>query len=60
MSLDYIDEKPQPEEVAQETENYQRATVIFPLYSVILIACLVAVYLGQLYADSLPAGHRSH
>ena len=55
MSLDYIDEKPQPEEVAPETENYQRATVIFPLYSVILIACLVAVYLGQLYADSLPA-----
>ena len=53
MSLEYRNEEPQPEEVEQETENYQRATVIFPLYSVILIACLVAVFLAQLSADGL-------
>lgn len=54
MSLEYRNEEPQPEEVEQETDNYQRATVIFPLYSVILIVCLVVVFLCQLYADSLP------
>ena len=53
MSLDYREEEPQPEEVERETENYQRATLTFPLYSVILIACLVTVFLGQLSVDGL-------
>lgn len=43
-----------PEETAdsvEETENLQRAIPIFPLYSVILIACLVAVSICQLAVD---------
>ncbi|MGI9056538.1 MAG: rhomboid family intramembrane serine protease [Pyrinomonadaceae bacterium] len=51
MSLEYRNEEQQTEEVHEESENYQRATVIFPLYSIILIASLVAVFLAQLSAD---------
>ena len=51
MSLDYKNEEPQTEEVEQETENYQRASFVVPVYSIILIACLVVVFLCQLYAD---------
>ena len=53
MSLEYRNEEPQTEEVEQETENYQRATVVVPVYSIVLIASLVVVFLCQLYADSL-------
>jgi rhomboid protease GluP len=51
MSLDYRNEEPQTEEVEQKTENYQRASFVPPVYSIILISCLVAVFLCQLYAD---------
>lgn len=51
MSLDYRNEEPQIEEAELETENYRTASFVFPLYSVILISCLVAVFIGQMYAD---------
>ncbi|MEO6589882.1 MAG: rhomboid family intramembrane serine protease [Pyrinomonadaceae bacterium] len=54
MSLEYKSEEPRMEETGQETENYQRANIITPFYSIILVAFLVVVFLCQLYADSLP------
>ena len=51
MSLEYRSEEPQAEEVESEQAGYRRATAVFPLYTVILIACLVAVFLCQLAAD---------
>lgn len=53
MSLDYQTETPQADsEIEQEDAGYQRATFVFPLYSVILIASLAAVFLCQILADS--------
>lgn len=54
MSLEYKTEEPQTEETGQETENYQRAASVAPVYSIILLVCLAAVFICQLYADSLP------
>lgn len=54
MSLEYKNDEPPAEEIKEETENYQRATTVVPVYSIILIASLVAVFLSQLYADTLP------
>ena len=54
MSLEYRNEEPQTEEVEKDSENYQRTMAITPVYSIILLVCLAAVFLCQLYADSLP------
>ncbi len=51
MSLEYQNEKPVAEETVNEAENYQRAIPTTPFYSIILIACLAAVFLCQLSAD---------
>ena len=48
MSLEYRNEE--AAEIAEE-DNFQRAKVVFPLYTVILIACLVAVFVCELVAD---------
>lgn len=52
MSLEYANEKSQAENIEQETENFRRADVVTPFYSIILIVCLVLVYLCQVLADS--------
>ena len=49
MSLEYRNEEVPVETL--EDENVQRATRIFPLYSLILIALLAPVFLAQLFAD---------
>ena len=51
MSLEYQSEAPRAEEVERERVGYQRATAIFPLYTIILIVCLVAVFVSQLSVD---------
>ncbi|HEY8559680.1 MAG TPA: rhomboid family intramembrane serine protease [Pyrinomonadaceae bacterium] len=51
MSLEYRNEEAARANVRGETEGYQRATFVFPLYTVILIGCLFAVFAGQLFAD---------
>jgi membrane associated rhomboid family serine protease len=48
MSLEYQTEEPQ---AAEDVEDYQRATFVFPYYTIILIVSLVAVFLGELVAD---------
>ena len=50
MSLEYRNEELPTTEIAEE-DNFQRATVIFPLYTVILIASLVVVFVCELFAD---------
>lgn len=52
MSLQYesADEENEGAEAAQD-ENYQRAIPVFPLYSVVLIGCLVLVSLAQFAVD---------
>lgn len=49
MSLENRNDEPQTVEV--ENENYQRAALVTPVYSTILIAFLGLVFLCQLYAD---------
>lgn len=51
MSLQYEKEIEENEPHADETGNAQRATLVFPLYSAILIACLVAVSICQFMVD---------
>ena len=51
MALEYRTEENLVGDSAEETENYQRAPVVFPYYSVILIVALVAVFGCQLVAD---------
>lgn len=54
MSLEYRNEEAEQAETAGgETENYQRAANVFPLYSIILIVCLIAVFACQLAVDGL-------
>lgn len=53
MSLEYRNDEPQTTEVENETENYQRAALVTPVYSIILIACLVAVFLCQSKVDGI-------
>lgn len=51
MSLQYeteVEEKGIPQE---NIKNYRQAEAVFPLYSVILIVCLIAVSLAQFYVD---------
>jgi len=50
MSLESRSEAPQAEETERKSAGYRRATAVFPLYTVILIASLVAVFLCQLTA----------
>ncbi len=50
MSLEYRNEE--SENPAEESENFQRASVAVPVYSIILIVCLVAVFICQAVADS--------
>lgn len=51
MSLEYRNDEPQPTEVETATENYQRASDVIPVYSIILIVLLGLVFLTQLKAD---------
>lgn len=55
MSLQHVNEEAeqpgQAESDGGEAENYRRATDVFPVYSIILVACLVAVFACQLVAD---------
>lgn len=51
MSLEYRNDEQQTAEAETETENYQRASFVTPVFSVILIALLVLVFLTQLKAD---------
>ena len=51
MSLEYQNEETPTAEASDERVGYRRATYIFPVYTVILIVCLVVVFLGQLYAN---------
>jgi len=51
MSLQYEKEPEEIEPPDEQNEEVQRATAVFPLYSVISIACLVTVFLFQLTAD---------
>jgi membrane associated rhomboid family serine protease len=48
MSLEYRTEEPQ---VAEDVEDYQRATPVFPYFTITLIVSLVVVFLGELFAD---------
>ena len=50
MSFEVINEEA-PVEAVGEAEEVQRATRIFPFYTIVLIASLVAVFLAQLFAD---------
>lgn len=51
MSLQYDEEIEEIAPPAEEAENVRRAQVIFPLYSAILIACLIAVSVCQFVVD---------
>lgn len=51
MGLEYSQEESQPEESQNESAGLQRATAVFPLYTVILIALLLVVFVCQLVAD---------
>lgn len=53
MSLEYRTGEPQTEKI--ENENYQRAKLVMPVYSIILIALLSLVFLSQLYVDITPS-----
>lgn len=55
MSLQYEKEIEENETPHEPAENAQRATPVFPLYSAILIACLIAVSLCQFYVDGQDA-----
>lgn len=50
MSLEY--KKEESENPVEESENFQRTSVVAPVYSIILIVCLVAVFICQAIADS--------
>lgn len=51
MSFQYVNEDETAAEPIEPNENVQRAIPVFPLYSVILIVCLIAVSLCQLSVD---------
>lgn len=51
MSLRYEKEIEEVTPPAENTEKMQRAKMVFPLYSAILIACLVAVSICQFMVD---------
>lgn len=55
MSLQYEKEVEKTDQIDEQSENVQRAASVFPLYSVILIVCLVAVSICQLAVDGSPA-----
>ena len=56
MSLQNVNEEAEEERAetvsGEQEENYRRVTEVFPLYSVILLACLAAVFACQAYANS--------
>lgn len=51
MSLEYRSDEPQTAEAETETENYQRAALVTPVYSIILIVLLGLVFLCQMSVD---------
>lgn len=51
MSLQYEKEIEPAETLDEAEEEFQRAEAVFPVYSVVLIACLVVVWLCQLASD---------
>lgn len=52
MSLQYEKEIEEIAPPAEDTENLRRAKIVFPLYSAVLIACLIAVSICQFVVDS--------
>lgn len=52
MSFEYTKEAEEAENIEEQTENRQQITDVFPLYSAILIACLVIVSIVQFIVDS--------
>ncbi len=62
MSFEYTKEAEEAENIEEQTENRQQITDVFPLYSAILIACLVIVSIVQFIVDSQDkeyAGYKS-
>lgn len=57
MSLEYRNDEPRTAKVKTENENYQRAALVIPVYSIILIAFLCLVFLAQLYIDVSSEGY---
>jgi membrane associated rhomboid family serine protease len=53
MSLEYRNEEENQPEVDEQSESYQRAALVFPIYSAVLIACLVVVSLAQFFIDGI-------
>jgi membrane associated rhomboid family serine protease len=51
MSLQYEKETEPAETFVETEEEFQRAEVVFPVYSTVLIACLVAVSMCQFAVD---------
>lgn len=52
MSFEYKnEEEPQIDESSQPVELAQQVVPVFPLYSYILVACLILVFLSQLASD---------
>ncbi|HEX8287021.1 MAG TPA: rhomboid family intramembrane serine protease [Pyrinomonadaceae bacterium] len=51
MSLQYEKEAEVDEIADEQNENVQRATPVFPLYSIVLIVCLIAVSICQFLID---------
>ncbi len=51
MSLQYIKETEPTETPDEQDENVQRATFVAPVYSIVMVACLIAVSLAQLAVD---------
>src|SRR5690349_21403500 len=53
MSLESRNEESRAEQIDDESVGYQRATYVFPLYTLILIIGLVAVFACQLAVDGV-------
>lgn len=54
MSLENEAETPDNQHISDDQDQtVRRAESVFPVYSAILIGCLIAVFIGQLYADSI-------
>ena len=51
MSLQYEKEVENAETSAEQTENAQRVMPVFPIYSAVIIACMIAVSVCQVVVD---------
>ena len=53
MSLQYEKETEQPQTPAEHNENFQKAASVLPIYSIILVVCLIAVSACQFWVERL-------